>query len=66
MDAQNKFYYFTYKDKTVPKLDLTAFENDISLAGEFVRTVRASDLDDERKQKVILLGLKALKDKEVD
>ncbi len=66
MDAQNKFFFFTYKDKTVPKIDLSVFENDISLAGEFVRTVKASDLSDERKQKVILLGLKALNGEEVD
>lgn len=66
MDAQNKFYYFTYKDKTTPRLNLSVFENDISIAGEFVRTVNASDLSEERKQKVILLGLKALKGEEVD
>ena len=66
MDAQSKFYYFTYKDKTQPKLDLEALEKDVSLAGEFVRTVRNSSLPVEKQNEVIMLGLKALNGEEVD
>ena len=66
MDAQSKFYYFTYKDKTQPRLDLEALEKDVSLAGEFVRTVRNSSLPLEKQNEVIMLGLKALNGEEVD
>lgn len=66
LDAQNKFFYFAYKDKTTPRLDLDQLENDISLAGEFVRKVRESNLPREQQDKVILLGLKTLNGEEVE
>lgn len=66
MDAQSKFYYFTYKDKTKPRLNLESLMNDVSLAGEFVRTVRNSDIPLEKQDKIILLGLKALNGEEVE
>lgn len=49
------------KDKTVKKLDIGAFEGDLSLRGEFVRVVSAAEgIPEERKKRIIALGLKAL------
>jgi len=60
-------YFVSVKDKTLRKIDPLAYEGDLSLRGEFVRTVLAhKDWDDERKRKVITLGLKALTHREVD
>ena len=38
---------------------------DISLKGEFVRSVLASDLSEEEKQRIIACGMRALAGEEV-
>jgi hypothetical protein len=51
----------------VQKIDPLAYEGDVSLRGEFVRMVLANpNWDDEKKSRVITLGLKALADREVE
>ena len=63
----NECYFISVRDKTLRKIDPLAYEGDLSLRGEFVRMVLANnDWDDERKRKVITLGLKALANREVD
>ena len=48
------------------KIDPRAYAGDISLKGEFVRSVlERQDWDDEKKSKVIALGLKALAQREL-
>ncbi len=60
-------YFVSVKDKTLRKLERREYEGDISLRGEFIRQVMANpDWDDERKSRVITLGLKALEDREVE
>ena len=55
-------FFVTVKDKTAKRLDVSAYEKDTSLKGEFVRCVYANpDYDDEEKKKIIAYGLKALK-----
>ena len=55
------YFYFEVKDKSRLKLDLSKFENDISLRGEFVRRVLADDtLSSEEKDDIIECGLRAL------
>lgn len=66
MDAKKKFYYFALKDKTTPRLDLEKLEKDVSLAGEFLRSIRQSNLPREEQDEIILLGLKALNGEEVE
>lgn len=61
-----KFFYVTIKDKSRLKLDIDKYANDVSIAGEFVRQVRASDLDEEEQRRVIALGLHALAGEEVE
>lgn len=54
------------KDKTEKKIDFSVYENDKTLRGEFVRKIVSSDLSEEDKRKVILLGLRALDGKGVE
>lgn len=61
------FYFVSVKDKTLQKLDVQALQGDISLRGEFIRTVFASqEYTDAQKQQIINAGLKALSGKEPD
>ncbi|MBQ8197732.1 MAG: DNA repair exonuclease [Clostridia bacterium] len=48
-------------DKTNLKISLEEFATDKSVRGEFVRAVLSSELSQEDKNKVILMGLNALK-----
>lgn len=53
-------YFVSVKDNTRLKIDYSAFKDSVSLPGEFVRLVSAQELDDEDRQKILDLGLKAL------
>lgn len=60
-------YFINVKDKTERTLDISKFEHDLSLRGEFVRIVYAnSNYSDEEKIKIITLGLKVLDKKGVE
>ena len=41
------------------------YANDISLKGEFVRTVLASDLPDAEKERILAYGIRALMREEI-
>lgn len=59
-------YFVSVKDKSLQKIDPRAYAGDLSLKGEFVRSVlERQDWDEERKSKVIALGLKALAGREL-
>lgn len=61
------YYCVSVKNHTMPKIDVEALKNDFSLKGEFIRTVLSEDsLTEEEKYEVIAVGLKALKNGEVD
>ena len=60
-------YFVSVKNRTVRKIDPAEYEGDVSLRGEFVRTVLTkSDMTDTRKREVITLGLKVLSGQEVE
>lgn len=62
----NERYFFAkVYDKTVLSVKLEDFDADKSVRGEFVRSVLQSELDEEMKRKVIMLGLNALKGEEI-
>ena len=42
------------------------YENDISLRGEFIRTVMQGDYTDEEKRMLLELGIRALSGEEVE
>ena len=59
--------YIDVKDLTRKKIDVSLYEGDSSLKGEFVRSVyKAEHLTDEEKSKILAYGLKALSGVEVD
>jgi len=60
----NIFFFVKIKDKTSLKIDVEALALDKSLRGEFIRGVLNSDMDNLRKSKVIMCGIKALKGEE--
>ena len=63
---EEKFYFARISDKTGLAICPEEYATDVSLKGEFIRTVMASDLSDADKQSTILCGLRALRGEEVD
>lgn len=60
------FFFVKIKDESSLEINVDDFKNDISLKGEFIREVMNSDLDDQEKENVIILGLKALNGEEIN
>lgn len=57
----NECYFADVKDRTSKTFDWESFEGDLSLKGEFVRTVLGDpDLSQEEKTRIATIGLKAL------
>ena len=63
--AKDDFFFIKIKDETKLVLDPKDYEKDVSLKGEFVRLVMASDVSEEDKVKIIRTGLEALTGEEV-
>ncbi len=61
----NRFYFAKLADLTEVKIDYTKYAQDISFKGEFIRTVAALDLNDEDKNRIIMMGINAIMGKEV-
>lgn len=60
-------FFVDVKNKTTKKFDLSEYENDLSLKGEFVRTVFGSNgLSDEEKKRIATIGLKALRGEDLE
>ena len=60
-------YFVSVKDKTSRKIDISQYANDLSIKGEFIRTVYAkAELNNEEKMTIINCGLKALDGKEIE
>lgn len=62
---ESDFFFIKVENQTEIKIDYEKYRNDISLKGEFVRTVESQDLPEEKKARIIIAGLKALSGKEV-
>lgn len=62
---ENYLYYVAIEDKTKLKIDISYYQNDVSLKGEFVRLVMNSNNSEEDKNAIILAGLNALNGQEV-
>lgn len=62
---EDEFYFVRIKDESRLAIQREDYINDVSLKGAFIRAVMASDMDEKRKENVILLGLAALKGEEV-
>ena len=59
------FFFAKVYDKTELEINLSDYEFDKSVRGEFVRTVWESELGEEEKNKIIMCGLSALKGEEI-
>ena len=58
---ENRFYYFEIKDTSRIAINPEDYKHDMSLKGEFIRTVSDdSTLDEETKEKIIACGINAL------
>lgn len=65
-ELENKFFYLEVLNKAIQSFDLSNYENDISLRGEFVRNVlKNENLSEEKKSEIISLGLKLLNDEDI-
>ncbi len=62
----DKFYFAKLKNKTRIEIHPEDYAHDISLKGEFVRHVMASDLPDEEKERIVACGFRALCGEELD
>ena len=61
----DRFYFAKVEDKSRMLIRPEDYRNDISLKGEFVRRVMASNLKDSEKERVIACGFRALLGEEV-
>lgn len=63
---KKQFFHGQVKDHTTLYIDETIYQNELSLKGEFVRKVLASNLSENDKARVIRQGLRALDGEEVE
>ncbi len=63
--AQQDFFFSRVKDETRMAIRPEDYQNDISLKGEFIRLVLASDANEEEKAAMIRTGLQALMGEEI-
>ncbi|MBQ8689641.1 MAG: DNA repair exonuclease [Clostridia bacterium] len=64
---KGKFYYLEAKDATRVRINAEKYKNDRTLKGEFIRTVLADgSLSDGEKERVIVMGLRALLGESID
>ena len=57
---RDKFFFVKCYDYTKTLIDYDSYLVDKSLKGEFVRMVQAQDMDDQKKAKIIEIGIKAI------
>ena len=63
---ESNFYYLKIIDKPHIKIDYMKYQNDISLKGEFIRTViEQKDLTEEEKSKILSTGIRALSGEDI-
>lgn len=62
---ESQYYFVKIKDESHLKIDRASYEHDVSLKGEFIRMVMASDKTEEEKEQIICCGIRALSGEEV-
>ena len=62
---ESRFWFVKISDESRLYIDKSSYEHDVSLKGEFIRMVMASDAGEEEKEQIILCGLRALAGEEV-
>ena len=57
---EDRYFYFEVKDNKKVIINYEEYKNDISLKGEFIRTVENQELTDEEKSEICLTGIRAI------
>lgn len=65
-EFENDFYFMKIYNHTIPDIDYNSFANDKSLKGEFVRLMKEEEMEEDMKNKIIEIGLKALRGEEIE
>lgn len=65
LDFNPMFYSFKLSDKSILKINIDDYKYDISLKGEFIRSVLSSNLPQKQKEDIINFGIRALKGEEI-
>ena len=63
---ESRYYFVKIKDESRLEIAREDYEHDISLKGEFIRMVLASDKTEEEKERIIRFGIQALLGQEVE
>lgn len=63
---EDRFFLVSVTDESNVVLRVESYEHDVSLRGEFVRTVMRSGLSKEDMERIIICGLQALNGEEID
>ena len=61
-----KYFFVKFENKTKLKIDIEEYKNDISLRGEFIRTVLNSKVAQNLKDKILVTGVNLLSGGEAD
>ncbi len=61
----SSFYFAKTVDESTLRINPNDYKNDPSLKGEFVRNVLNSELSNEEKNKIIVLGIRAIRGEEL-
>lgn len=62
---ESRFWFVKIKDESHLKIEKETYAHDVSLKGEFIRMVLASDRTEEEKEQIICCGIQALSGEEV-
>ena len=62
----DSFFFFKIYDQTKIKIDYDSFMGDKSLKGEFVRIMQQADLPEDKKARIVEIGMKALMEEEIE
>ena len=62
---QNTFFFAKLEDESTMEINADSYKNDVSLKGEFVRQILASELSDKQKQEAIVYGIRAMRGEEL-
>lgn len=66
LSLPDSYYFVRVKDSSVYQVDYSQYELDMSLKGEFIRTVRGrTDICEEDKAAIIHYGIQALAGEEI-
>lgn len=62
---ESRFWFVKIKDESRFRIEKETYEHDVSLKGEFIRAVMASDKTEEEKARIICCGIQALSGEEI-